>query len=296
MKKKVLVTGLEGFTGHYIENVLYERGYEVYGTSLTDSKKANVFTCNIARLLEIETIVQDIKPDYVIHLAAISFVGEKNASLIYDVNIMGTENLLKALCKLPQKPLKVILASSATVYGNQHSTILDEAMCPKPVNHYGFSKLAMEHLGSTYYEKLPIVITRPFNYTGIGQDLHFLIPKIVRHYQTRQSFIELGNVNVAREFNDVRDVAHWYGALLESDAQGEIVNLCSGTAISLMDIITRMNAIAGYEINIQINQAYIREHEITTLFGSTSKLHRLISIKKSFSIQETLETMYFSQL
>jgi len=295
LRKKVLITGLEGFTGIYLENVLREKGYEVYGTSLMDSKKPYVFTCNITKSLEIETIVHDIQPDYVIHLAGIAFVAETNASLIYDVNVMGTENLLKALCKLQKKPRKVILASSATVYGHQESAMLDETMCPKPVSHYGFSKLAMEHLGAVYFEKLPILITRPFNYTGVGQDEHFLIPKIVKHYKENQRSIELGNLNVSREFNDVRDVVLWYVGLLEGNACGEIVNLCSGTAISLMDIVSLMNGVAGYEMHINVNQAYIREHEIPTLFGSTSKLHQLICVQKACSIQETLETMYFSK-
>ncbi len=178
---KVLVTGLEGFTGIYLETLLREKGYEVYGTSLADSSKPHIFTCNITKRIEIKTIVEDICPDFVIHLAAISFVGESNASLIYDVNVIGIENLLEALLGLEKKPQKVILVSSATVYGNQAVEILDETLCPKPINHYGFSKLAMEHLSSTYFDTLPIIITRPFNYIGIGQGEHFLIPKIVSH-------------------------------------------------------------------------------------------------------------------
>ncbi len=289
---KVLVTGLEGFTGIYLESILREEGYEVYGTSLADSPKPHIFTCNITKRIEIETIVRDICPDFIIHLAAISFVGESNASLIYDVNVIGTENLLEALLGLEKKPQKIILVSSATVYGNQTVEILDETLCPKPINHYGFSKLAMEHLSSTYFDKLPIIITRPFNYIGIGQGEHFLIPKIVSHYQKKYTTIELGNLDVAREFNDVRDIVLWYVDLLQSKSHGEIVNLCSGKAISLTDIIDYMNQLAGYKIDVRVNPKFVRSNEIKTLFGSTNKLTQLTPKRKLKEIKETLAWMY----
>lgn len=292
MKNRVLITGLEGFTGVHLEEVLQKSGFEVFGTSLTPSTKSNIFTCNITKRDEIEAIVLNVQPSYIIHLAAISFVGEKNASLIYDVNVIGTENLLEALLKLPFTPKKVILASSATVYGNQNRTILDETMCPAPVNHYGYSKLAMEHLAKTYCDKLPILITRPFNYTGVGQAEHFLIPKIVKHYKEHLSKIELGNLDVAREFNDVRDVASWYAQLLLSEKQNEIVNLCSGNAISLLEIIEHMNHLAGYTINIEVNPAFVRDNEIKLLLGSPNKLISLIHTLPNYKISATLEAMY----
>lgn len=292
MKNRVLVTGLEGFTGVHLEDALQKSGFEVFGTSLNPSTKSNIFTCNITKRDEIERIVLNVQPTYVIHLAAISFVGETNASLIYDVNVMGTENLLESLLKLPNAPKKVILASSATVYGNQKNSVLDETMCPAPVNHYGYSKLAMEHLSKTYFDKLPILITRPFNYTGIGQAEHFLIPKIVKHYKENRPMIELGNLDVAREFNDVRDVASWYTQLLLCDHVSNIVNLCSGNAISLLEVIQHMNHLSGYDINIHVNPAFVRENEIKLLLGSPQKLLSFIHAKPAFTIQDTLESLY----
>lgn len=291
-RKKVFITGLEGFTGFHLERSLRLKGYEVYGTSLKDSSQPHIFTCDITKRLEIEAIVKDVAPDFVIHLAGISFVAEKNASLIYDVNVLGAENLLNALCNLSKKPQKVILASSAIVYGNQHVEVLDESMCPKPINHYGFSKLAMEHLAATYFEKLPIIITRPFNYTGVGQDEHFLIPKIIKHYKNKQRSIELGNLHVSREFNDIRDVISWYIGLLESTAESTIVNLCSGKAVSLLEIIDFMNDIAGYAMNVKINPAFVRENEIKTLFGSAEKLCQILHTKEHITIKNTLEVMF----
>ena len=291
-KPKILITGIEGFSGFHLEKALVHEGYEVYGTCLMPSLKPNYLTCDITKMDDIQAVVDRVLPDAVIHLAGISFVGESNTALFYDVNVIGTQNLLDALLSAKCSLQKVILASSATVYGNQNKEVLDESMCPHPINHYGISKLAMEHMASTYFEKLPIIIVRPFNYTGIGQGEHFLIPKIVKHYREKQKSIELGNLEVAREFNDARDVVDWYIALLKSETKSTVVNLCSGKAISLLEVIDDMNILAGYEIEVKINPAFVREHEIKTLFGSTQKLHELIVVNETHSIQKTLEWMY----
>ena len=293
-KQKILITGIEGFSGFHLEKALVQEGYEIYGTCLKPSSKPHYLTCDITEMDDIQAVVDRVLPDAVIHLAGISFVGESNTTLFYDVNVIGTQNLLDALVKAKLPLQKVILASSATVYGNQHKEILNESMCPHPINHYGISKLAMEHLAATYFEKLPIIIVRPFNYTGVGQGEHFLIPKIVKHYREKQKSIELGNVHVSREFNDVRDIVAWYITLLKSEAKSTVINLCSGKAISLLKVIDDMNALAGYEIKVKINPIFVREHEIKTLFGSTQKLHQMILANETHSIRKTLEWMYES--
>ena len=201
-------------------------------------------------------------------------------------------NLLDALVLLPTAPKKVILASSATVYGDQGCEVLDESMCPKPVNHYGCSKLAMEQMASNYQSRLPLLITRPFNYTGPGQESHFLIPKIVSHYREGKKEIELGNLHVEREFNDIRDICKMYSALLESDIIDERVNLCTNRGIALLDVIGMMNEIAGYEITVSVNPAFVRPNEIKRLVGSSVKLEAMIGEIPLRPFRETLEMMY----
>ena len=146
--------------------------------------------------------VQQAQADTVVHLAAISFVGNADDAAFYSVNVTGCINLLSACAALPQKPRKVLLASSANIYGNCANSPIGEEQTPAPVNHYGTSKLAMEHLARTYADRLPLVITRPFNYTGPGQGKQFLIPKLVEHFARKAPQIELGNLHVEREFND----------------------------------------------------------------------------------------------
>ncbi len=292
LSKKVFITGIDGFTGKYLESFLQRKGYEVFGTVLGETDSKNYFTCDIRKSSDIQDVIATVQPDYILHLAAISFVGESDSSLIYDVNVMGTQNLLDAVIHSGLNPDKIIIASSATVYGNQGKEVLDESMCPMPVNHYGISKLAMEHMVSTYFDKLNIIMTRPFNYTGAGQAEHFLIPKIVKHYQEKAEIIELGNLNVAREFNDIRDIVNIYEQLLSCSSKSIIVNLCSGNAVSLMEIIESMNEIAGYKIRVDINPAFVRENEIKLLIGSSVNLSSVINLNFKYDIHNMLMSMY----
>lgn len=291
--KKVLITGIDGFTGKHLEHYLSNKGLDVYGTTIEQNESINHIYCDLRNYREIESVIVQIKPDYVIHLAAISFTGENNRALIYDTNVLATENLLSALLS-NHIPEKIILASSASIYGNQEVNELHEALCPKPVNHYGISKLAMEHIAQTYFDTLNILIVRPFNYTGPGQGTHFLIPKIISHYQQNKSSIDLGNLDVAREFNDIRFVIDVYYQLLMSSAKSDTVNLCTGKAWELSTILELLSKIFGYTIQVNINQTLCRPNEIKILNGSSSKLNKLISNNSNYSIYDTLQYMYHS--
>ena len=290
--KRLLITGIAGFTGKYLSEHFVAQGYDVFGTVIDGSEDENYFVCDLRDSDAVKSVIEKVQPTHVIHMAAVSFVGESNASLTYDVNVIGTCNILDGLSLLTTPPKKVILASSATVYGDQGCEVLDESMCPKPVNHYGCSKLAMEQMASNYKCKLPIIITRPFNYTGVGQESHFLIPKIVSHYREGKKQIELGNLHVEREFNDIRDVCAMYSALLESDTAGETVNLCIGRGTALLSVIEMMDEIAGYQIEVSVNPAFVRPNEIKRLVGSSTKLETMIGEIPLRSFRDTLETMY----
>lgn len=291
--KSVLIIGIDSFTGKHLKSYLEKYDFVVYGTTIGSSLVDTIFQCDITKKEEIKRVLDNIRPECIINLAAISFVGNENKELFYKVNVIAVENILESALELENsKPKKIVLVSSATIYGNQESHLLDESMTPNPVNHYGISKLAMEQIAKTFFDKLDIVITRPFNYTGVGQAENFLIPKIVSHYKENQEFIELGNIDVFREFNDIEFVCEVYKKLLEDEVKNEIVNIASNRTIALKDIISQMNKIAGYEINIKVNPAFIRKNEIVRLSGSTDKLFKLVGeIKQKFFIN-TLKDMY----
>jgi len=294
----VLITGIAGFTGFHLAAELRAAGYQVKGTVAPGHPPAapSLHTCDLTDPTAVREVVAKVRPDHVVHLAAISSVAHKDNEAFYRVNVLGTMHLLEALGAEGITPRKVLLASSAQVYGSAAREVVDESICPHPVNHYAASKLAMEHMAATWFDKLPIVIARPFNYTGVGQTDIFLIPKIVEHFAERKERIELGNTFVEREFNDVRAVCRIYRLLLESDVRGESFNVCSGTGHALMSIIGALEKAAQMSIKVDVNPAFVRPNEVPRLVGSSAKLAAAIGPLAFPSIDETLSWMYQAAL
>jgi len=293
-KKRVFITGIDSFTAVHLEKELILNGYEVYGSTFSEPNEENHFKCNILEKKELRSVFKKIVPDYIIHLAAISFVASENISLMYQTNIQGTLNFLEVLEELEIMPAKILIASSAAVYGNIGSQ-LSEEMSPKPINHYGNSKLAMENMVSNYFAKFNIIITRPFNYTGVGQRLDFLVPKIICHFKEKKPVIELGNLDTYREYNDVRFMTSTYISLLETNHKSDIVNISSGITYSIGDILKILSELSNHLIEVKVNKKFVRKNEIKELKGSTSKLEKLINKKTTiYLLEDTLKEMYYN--
>lgn len=287
----ILLTGASGFTGRYVAARLRADGYRVVGLAAHGEAGAEVLRCDLADAQQVGAALAALRPDYVIHLAAIAFVAHADVEQMYRVNLFGTLNLLQGLADSGVTPRKVIVASSANVYGNPPVEQVPETVCPAPLNHYATSKLAMEHMVRTWQERLPLLITRPFNYTGVGQDEKFLVPKIVGHFARREPVLQLGNLDVVREFNDVRFVAEAYARLLHSDAVGETVNLCTGQGHALLELVQRLSALSGHELQVEVSPALVRANELKVLIGDDSKLRRLIGEVPMPSLDQTLSWM-----
>lgn len=276
--RRVLITGVHGFTGHYLAQALRAAGYTVFGVTGPhtggNSSSPDELGVDLTDRSAVAAAVEWAAPDYVVHLAAIAFVDHNDAAQMYRTNIIGTRNLLEALSR--RKPRAVLLASSANVYGNSLVEPITEQVAPAPANDYAVSKLAMEHMARLWFDRLPITLVRPFNYTGIGQSENFLLPKIVAHYRRRATSIELGNLDVARDFSDVRDVVRVYQALLETNLPGETFNICSGQTYTLSDALTLMAEIAGYAIEVKVNPQFVRANEVKRLVGSDAHLRHYL--------------------
>jgi len=275
-----LVTGVEGFTGCFVKAELEANGHTVVGlaSDLTDAKA-------------VAKEVLDLQPEAVIHLAGIAFVGDDNANCFYDVTLVGTRNLLGALSKHVTRLSSVLVTSSANVYGNVTGGVLAESVPPNPSNDYAVSKLAMEYMIRLWDKKLPLCIVRPFNYTGIGQNEKFLIPKIVKHFRNKAPVIELGNLDVWREFGDVRTVAIIYRMLMENCPAGETLNVCTGQAYSLKEVLMLCEKLTGHKIEIKVNPEFVRENDVRELKGDNHKLKQLIKEFPSYTFEETLGWM-----
>lgn len=289
---RALITGIGGFTGRYMAAELKESGYQIFGTDFSCVSSDNIFSVDLCDRGKVAEMVAAVQPEVIVHLAAISFVAHGDVEQIYRVNIVGTRNLLEALAtRCTQKPLAILLASSANVYGNTDIGIIDETVPPNPANDYAVSKLAMEHMAYQWNEQLPIIIVRPFNYTGVGQAPHFLLPKIVSHYQQLANYIELGNIDVTRDFSDVRTIVSVYRRLIESSPAGQIFNVCSGTGHSLAEILDMTTQIAGYKIKVGVNPAFVRPNEIKHLIGSNARLVSTIGDVQQIPLMQTLRWM-----
>jgi len=288
---KLLIFGIDSFTGNHLSQYLKNYSYSIYGTSLDKENNNNIYKCDITNKDQILKVLKVVNPQYIINLSAISFVAHGDNEAFYKVNTIGAVNIAQSILELSLNINKAIFVSSATVYGNQNREILDESLCPKPANHYGASKYAMECLLSNYFDKLPIIITRPFNYTGKGQADFFLVPKIVKHFKEKKETIELGNIDVIREFNDIYFLCEAYKRLLENNSTALIVNIASGRGIKLLDIIKIMQDITHHNINIKINPKFIRKNEIKKLVGSNKKLFKLVHYIEQKNIKDTLKSM-----
>lgn len=300
-QKRVLLTGAQGFTGQHLVPLLRAAGWDVWSVDrspVNDRGPIAAGQCLQADLLDdaaLQNAVQQINPQAVIHLAAIAFVGHGSADDFYRVNVVGTRHLLQALSTLPVKPQCVLLASSANIYGNSHEGALPENTTANPANDYAVSKLAMEYMARLWLPQLPVVLVRPFNYTGLGQSPQFLIPKIVDHARRKAEVIELGNLDVDRDFSDVRDVAAAYVRLLDSAAQGRAVggvfNVGSGRTWSLRDVLAQVQQISGHTMKVRVNPAFVRANEVRILRADTTALEQAIGEWRSHGLEDMLRWM-----
>lgn len=294
---RTLVTGAAGFTGRYLTRVLAERGHEVHGVvhHMPDEAIAGVSAVHVADLVNhsaISQVATQVSPHHVVHLAAIAFVGHDDIEEMYRSNVVGTRQLLDALADLAERPKSILLASSANVYGNARAGVLEETLPLSPANDYGVTKVAAEFVARLYQARLPLIVVRPFNYTGRGQTDNFLIPKIVSHARRRVPVIELGNLDVARDFSDVRTVVDAYARLLDTpQALGGTFNMCAGRAVTLAEILDLVGDLTGHRFVIQVNPALVRADEVRTLSGSAAKLETVIGKLDGIPLRETLRWM-----
>ncbi len=293
--ERVLVTGARGFTGRYLCSRLRADGYQVVGLTESLPSRAGDVHANLLDAAATAQAVELARPDRVVHLAALSFVAHDDVEATYKVNLLGSLALLQALAAQSTPIRSVILASSAAVYGNVEAGAIDETMPAAPVSHYGASKLAMEHMAATFRDRLPIVVVRPFNYTGPGQAEQFAVPKIVAHFRRKAAAIDLGNIDVVREFMDVRNIAEIYRRLLDCEpAIGQTVNICTGRGVSLREVIAALEAQTGHHAEIRVDPRLVRANEVRRLVGSPRKLQSLIGSLPEIPLAATLGEMLAS--
>jgi GDP-6-deoxy-D-talose 4-dehydrogenase len=277
---RVAVTGAGGFTGRFVTDALAARGAEwvALDADLTDGDA-------------VERAVAETPFDRVIHLAARAFVGVADWEGFYQVNQLGTFRLLDAVAR--HRPgARVVMASSAQVYGPGAEGLIAEDAPTRPANHYAVSKLASEWGAARWADRLEVVVTRPFNYTGVGQGAEYLVPKIVAHFRDRAATIELGNTWVRRDFGDVRSVADAYAGLALAEDAPAVVNLATGRVWSIDDLLDRLEALSGHRPAVRVNPAFVRANDVPVLGGDVSRLRAALPGWEPRELGDTLAWMY----
>ncbi len=250
---------------------------------------------NVERL---KNMVSDEQPDYLIHLAAVTTVGESfsNPSETYCINFQGVLNVLMALRECCFKG-RMLYVSSSEVYGllAEHELPVSEERPPKPLSPYAESKIAAEALCYQWSqtESFEIVVARPFNHIGPGQSERFAIAEFARQISAiklglAEPVIYVGDIDTTRDFTDVRDLVSSYFLLLSRGLNGEIYNVCSNSERSIRSLLKRMCELAGVNVELRADPARFRQSEQRRVCGSNVKLVADTGWHARFSIDQTL--------
>lgn len=290
---KVLITGVNGFVGRTLLGSLRTGVEKIYGIDL-EGKGDNIYPVDITDPIQMTSCIKEISPDFIFHLAAVSRVDVTNHQNIFDINVSGTLNLLSASIKLKKIPA-FLFVSSSQVYGrvDKSRQPITEDEPVNPVNLYGASKAAGENIVMAFHHEfgLPAVIVRPFNHTGRGQAGHFVIPKLIREFRNNTARIELGNLQVYRDFLDVRDVVDAYIRIMNNFTDGEIFNISSGECVLLTDIISIIRKKTGHNPEIISDDSLRRKNEIDFSMGDSSRIKQKLGWEPLYTLAETLEWM-----
>ena len=286
--KNVLITGASSFTGKYLIERIYDpTKYIIHGlsTSINNISEINYRIVDITNKKNVEEYISEIKPDVVIHLAGISNPRHINELEMINVNVIGTNNIINSLNKMNWKG-RFIYSSTSHVYGKQIKLPISEDARINCSELYSVSKYAGEKLISKLKNKNNIIV-RPFNYTGRGQCENFLIPKIINAFKRRDKEIELGNIEILRDFSDVRDVVKIYEYLINTNDTG-ILNIGSGNPILIKDIIKFCQIKTNVDIKIKSNK--LINDNIEIIYANIDKLKKSYN-KNRIDIFDTIEWM-----
>ena len=297
---KALLTGIDGFVGNHLSNYLLKEGYEVYGTTVIkgfEKENVNIYHMDVLDKEEIKNVIDKIKPDQIYHLAGQSAVGLswQNPVLTVDINVNGTLNLLDAIRELKLNTAVLIIGSS-----DQYGVIKPEE-CPvneehvqNPQSPYGISKKTQEELAKLYSKAydMNIIMVRPFNHIGKGQNLNFVVPdfasRIADIENGAEPVLKVGNLETYRDFTDVKDIVRGYVMLLNKGKKGEVYNIGSGKEVKVYDILKKLTDKSEVAIKIEIDPDKFRPVDVPLIVCDNSKILRDTGWKPEIALDETL--------
>lgn len=309
MAKKALITGINGFVGSHLVEFLLKDNYEIVGFDITDNienriipRDIKVVTGDLCDEQQVNEVVNNFLPDVIFHLAAQSSVklSFENPIETLSININGALNILETISKL-ETPPKTLIISSSEIYGQlrPEQVPVTEDSPLKPVNPYAVSKATVDLLAYQYYKayNLPIYWARAFSHSGPRQrtvavlsDWSFQTAKIELGLTSPE--IKVGNLNVTRDYTDVRDTVRAYIAILEKGNPGQPYNVCSGKGYRLEDLLVTITSFCSKKIMVVSDPSRLRPVDIPILIGSPEKLERDTGWCQKVEIEDTLRNIF----
>ena len=310
---RVLVTGIDGFVGsHLAEFLLATPGVEIHGTVLDPTQISNIehikhslslHPANILDHQHIVSLVRNVKPDRIIHLAGQAFVPTafSDPTSTFQANILGGVHVLEG-ARLHRENananVTVLIVSTGEVYGRVARLPITEEFPLAPNNPYAASKASIDVIAQQYREAfgLPVIVVRPFNHVGPRQSPVFVCSDFAKQIAEaaagkREPRIRVGNIEAQRDFTDVRDVVRAYWMLLEHGSVG-VYNVCSGKTVAVKEILATLTRLANVRIECVTEHDRLRSYDIPIVYGSNEKLRVATGWKSTIPLEKTLRDVY----
>ena len=310
MAKRVLITGVAGFAGSHLAELLLGDGAEVHGTIFPGESTAGIdpfksrlklSTCDIRDAGAVGGLISETGPEEICHLAAVTFIPESidDPRLTFETNLFGTMNVLEAARKHADTA-RVLFVGSADEYGvvREDDLPVGEDTPLRPVNPYSVSKVSADMLAHQYARAfgLRIVRVRPFNHTGPRQSPRFVCSDFARQVVEvekglRPARVNVGSLRPRRDFTDVRDVVRAYRDVLRGGEPGEVYNICSGRSLAVGEILEALLKLSGQSIEVVEQSSRLRKTDVVEIRGDFGRIEEAVGWRPSIPIEQTLEDM-----
>lgn len=278
-----------------LESLMYESGLPL-------PKTVQCLALDVTNQKAVNDVISLLKPDAIYHLAALTFVpdAERAIAKVLEINTLGTLYLLEAVAKYSPKS-RILAVSSSEVYGDPSPgdlPLTEQAML-RPVSIYGVTKASAElaSLKYTLRENLFIVRVRPFPHLGPGQSPLFAVSSFAKQLAAiklgkEPPVLKVGNLEVKRDLTDVADIIRGYREALLNGKRGEVYNLCSGTSISIREVMEKLIKIAEVKVTVQVQAKRQRTGDIQDIWGSSQKANKDFGWKPRIELDGTLHSLF----
>lgn len=309
---KALITGITGFAGSHLAELLLDEGVEVFGAYRARSRMENLTSavqsrirlveCELRDAQSVKSLLESIRPDGIFHLAAQSFVPTSwnSPADTLNNNIIGQLNILEAMKDLKLTETPIQLACSSEEYGMvyENEVPIKESNPLRPLSPYAVSKVAQDLMGYQYSQSygLRCIRTRAFNHEGPRRGDVFVTSNFAKQIVNiekghQEPIIRVGNLEAKRDFTDVRDTVRAYWLLLQKGVPGEVYNIASGETVKIADMLDMLLAMSNVKITVEVDPARLRPSDVPILLGDFSRTRELTGWEPRISFKQCLQDL-----